>query len=116
MNFLKGLEAAIGPKVVARDVEYNGATETFHFRRITGDEADELSLHILGEDGKMDATKLKGNVSRQVAASLCDEQGNAVATAEQIGSLDAALRGRFHEHYQELNEVKKEKKDQTAES
>lgn len=92
--FLKGLASAIGDKIVAREVEYNGVTDTFHFRRITGDEADELSLALIGEDGKMEAAKLRGNISRQIAMSLCDENGKPVATAEQIGELDAALRSK----------------------
>ena len=101
--FLKGLASAIGEKIVAREVEYNGVTDTFHFRRITGDEADELSLALIGDDGKMEAAKLRGNISRQIAMSLCDENGKPVATAEQIGSLDAALRSKFHAIFDELN-------------
>jgi hypothetical protein len=101
--FLKGLAAAIGEKIIAREIEYNGVTETFHFRRITGDEADELNLALINDSGKMEASKLKGNISRQVSKSLCDENGNPVATAEQIGALDVALRSKFHEVYEEIN-------------
>lgn len=101
--FLKGLAAAVGEKIVSREVEYNGVAESFHFRRITGDEADDLSLALIGEDGKMDNSKLRGNISRQIALSLCDESGNPVATAEDIGSLDAGLRSKFHAIYEELN-------------
>lgn len=100
----------------ARDITYNDVTETFHFRRITGDEADGLNLFLVGDDGKMDTAKLKGNISRQIAISLCDESGNAVATPEEIGTLDAALRARFHDVYKDLNEAPGEKKDQPAES
>lgn len=101
--FLKGLAAAVGEKIVAREVEYNGVAETFHFRRITGDEADELGLALLGDDGKVESAKLRGNVSRQIAISLCDENGNPVATAAEIGALDAALRGKFNTIFDELN-------------
>ena len=101
--FLKGLASAVGEKIVSREIEYNGATDTFHFRRISGDESDELSLALIGDDGKMDASKLRGNISRQVALSLCDEDGKPVATAEQIGALDAALRSRFHEVFEQIN-------------
>ena len=112
--FLKGLAAAIGEKIIAREIEYNGVTETFHFRRITGDEADELNLALINDSGKMEASKLKGNISRQVAKSLCDENGNPVATADQIGALDVALRSKFHEVYEEINGAPG--KDQKAES
>lgn len=101
--FLKGLAAAVGEKIVSREVEYNGVTETFHFRRITGDEADDLSLALVGDDGKMETAKLRGNISRQIALSLCDEEGRPVATAAEIGALDAGLRSRFHAIYDELN-------------
>lgn len=101
--FLKGLAAAVGEKIIAREVEYNGVTEVFHFRRITGDEADDLSLALVGDDGKMDTFKLRGNISRQIAVSLCDEDGKPVATADEIGGLDAALRSKFHAIFDELN-------------
>lgn len=101
--FLKGLAAAVGQKVVAREIEYNGATDTFYFRKITGDEADDISLALIGEDGKVESAKLKGNISRQIATSLCDEDGKPVATAAEIGALDNALRSKFHAVFDELN-------------
>src|SRR5690606_5661655 len=80
MNYAEFLKAATAPKVVSREIEHDGQTVTFYFRAITADEADDLSIALYGDDGKIDRALFRGNVSRQVAKSLCDEQGKPIAT------------------------------------
>ena len=122
-NFLGNLEKVAGRKVVAREIEYDGEVQTLYFRKISGDEADELNLALLDEEAKMDPAKLKGNLSRQIATSLCDENGDPVATgpelnalAAMIGDFPAALRAQFAEAFESINGAKSRGKDLKDES
>lgn len=114
MNPFKVLAAASGQKIVTREIEFLGETQTVHFRRISGDEADQLNLMFLGDDGKLDKNRMVGNVSRQLAISMCDEQGKPLATAEEIGAEDIGLRTKLFEAFEDANGLKVAGKDQPA--
>ena len=114
MNYAEFLKAATAPKVVSREIEHDGQTVTFYFRAITADEADDLSIALYGDDGKIDRALFRGNVSRQVAKSLCDEQGKPIATPDEIGRLPVGLRAKLQQVFEDINGVSKEKKDPEA--
>lgn len=103
MKFAESIAALIGQPIVARDIEANGVTQTFYFRKLSGEDADQLLLEIMGDDNRVDRAKMKGNIGRQVAACLCDEQGNAVATPEEINALPVDLRNKFEAIVTEVN-------------
>jgi hypothetical protein len=103
MKFLESIADMVGPAIVPRDVEHNGVTRKFHFRKITGEDADAILMSMMDENNKFDRAKIKGNVGRQIAASLCDEQGNLIATDAEINSLPVELRNKFEAIVTELN-------------
>jgi hypothetical protein len=116
MHFLKGLAAVAAMAVVERDIEFDGVTEKFHFKRISGHDADAIALDIaLDDDGKPTRTSVLHSVAAQVAASLCDESGKPVATAAEIDALPAGMRQRFVEVMNEVNGFTR-KKSSTGES
>lgn len=112
MKFLESIADMIGPPIVSKDIEHNGVTKTFYFRKLSGAEADTLLLDLMSEDdNKLDRKKMVGNIGRQLAVCLCDENGNAIATAEEINSMrDVKLRSKFEAAANEVNGVI-EKKD-----
>ncbi len=115
MNFQKAIAELVGPSVIPKPIEFNGVTKTFYFRRISGLQADELLQSILTEDNKVDQVKTVGSAGREVAASICDEDGNPVASADEINALPGPLRAKLAAAVKEVNGLG-EKKPSAAES
>jgi hypothetical protein len=110
MKFLESIADMIGPAIVSKEIEHNGVKRTFHFRKVSGEEADNLLLTLLDDEGKYDRAKMKGNVGRELAVVLVDENGKTIATADEINSLPGALRAKLDAASKEVNGVN-EKKD-----
>lgn len=79
----------LGEEVQQLPVTLGGKTVLRYFRQITDGEAREIFKPVPGEDAEARTLRLMRGL---VAASLCDDQGRPVGTADEAGALPLRLR------------------------
>lgn len=79
------------------------------FRHLSGLESDNLQLAVIDpETGKVAYSKLKGHRAKLIAACLVDEDGNPVATADDIAQWDNDVINDLHNICRKINKMGKE--------
>lgn len=87
------------------------------FRHLSGLESDNLQLAVIDSDtGKVAYGKLKGHRAKLIAACLVDEDGNSVATADEIASWDNDVINDLHNICRKINKMGKEDIDEEVKS
>jgi hypothetical protein len=83
-----------------------------YFRHLTGAESDKMQLDTVNtETGKVEYRKLNGYRARLISLCLCDEQGRAVATAEDVQAWDNDIINEMNDICRKLNKLGKEEVD-----
>lgn len=81
-------------------LEQFGKDAVFYLRPLRSADRDNFEASVVGTDGKRDLRNLR---ARLVSLCLCNEDGEPIATADQIGALRADLVGALFDEVRHLN-------------
>ena len=73
------------------EVQVNGDEVTVYLRQLSADEAEDLLEGLRDEAGNVLPGKDRELRNRIVAASLCDENGNAEVSEDEVGKMPHSL-------------------------
>ncbi len=89
------LKDRVGSKPVEIEIEVDGQTETFHFKRLSGSEVDNIQLHV-------------------ISSSLVEEDGKPFLNEKEANDLPQSLRDALFRAASDLNNLTP-KKDEAPE-
>lgn len=81
-------------------LEQFGKDAVFYLKPLRSVDRDNFESSVVGVDGKRNLQNLR---ARLVALCLCSEDGEPIATPEQLGSLRADLVGALFDEVRHMN-------------
>lgn len=97
LSKINALGAMVGAALVAKEITFNGQTETFFFKELGAADVDRCFYTGGDEERKKTAR------TRLISHTLCNEDGSPALTDEEAGKLRADFAGLLEEAAMEVS-------------